>query len=498
MSEKDITTVRGLIEYFKKEGELLTTQEEVDPICEVTGVAKAFDGGPAVLFENVKGYPGHRIFVNAFGNRSRLAKIFDVSDPKKLKFKVLDAMKNPIPPEVVNDAPCQEVVITKDIDVLKTMPVTQSIENDPGRIIGGGNILISGPEIGRCISHKRTFFRGNDWASMSVNPTSHFEYFMFERRKENGKLPLTINIGTPPAVMTLAAAGLCQLVIPAGSDELAIAGGLQGEPVRVCKAKTVDTEAIADAEWVIEGYLDTSQVVWESDKAEETGDMWQPFFIEWHGYQGWARRAYKFQATAITHRGDNPIFYASLATALEAHTRSGSFVEAGVYDICNKICPGLVIDTNVLDCMHGIAGVVIQVKKRRRRDEGFARNMIVTNLASSTALAIVIVVDEDVNIYSAEDVLWALTTRVDPKKDIIGFGTDELKGPAPVGAADVAFGGFGGKTGFDATVPVDKKQAFDRGRHPRVNLEKWFDKKDVDMAKAMQNEYARFLAENRF
>ena len=498
MTGKDITNMRGTIEFLKKEGELLSAGKEVDPVCEVTGVAKAFEDGPAVLFENIKGYPENRILANVFGKRSRIAKIFGVDDPKEFKFKVLDAIKNPIEPEEVSDAPCQEVVITEDIDVLKTLPVTQSIENDPGRIIGGGNILLSGPGMGRCVSHKRTFFRGKDWASLAVNPTGHFEHFMFEKRKENGKLPITINIGTPPAVMAMAAAGLSQLAIPAGTDEIAIAGGLQGEPVKVCRAKTVDAEAIAEAEWVIEGYIDTTQVVWESDEAEKTGDMWQPFFIEWHGYQGWARRTYKFQATAITHRKENPIFYASLASVLESHTRSGAFVEATVYDLCNKMCPGLVVDTNVLDCMHGIAGVVIQVKKRRRRDEGVQKNLILANLVGSTALQMVIVVDEDVNIYSAEDVLWAIATRIDPKKDVLRFGAEDIKGPAPVAEPEVAFGGFGGKIGIDATVPVDKKRPFSRGKHPAVDLKKWFDEEEINKATAMQNEYARFLAENRY
>ena len=105
MDKKDITTIRGLVEYLQREDEILITEKKVDPLCEVIGVAKAFEDGPAVLFENVKGYPNHRILINVFGNGARVARIFGVADHKELKFKCLDAMKNPLPPKIVDNAP---------------------------------------------------------------------------------------------------------------------------------------------------------------------------------------------------------------------------------------------------------------------------------------------------------------------------------------------------------------------------------------------------------
>ena len=112
-----------------------------------------------------------------------------------------------------------------------------------------------------------------------------------------------------------------------------------------------------------------------------------------------------------------------------------------------------------------------------------------------------VVVDEDVNIYSAEDVIWALMTRVAPKEDIISFGLSEsgmavtserTEGPT------LARVGRLGRLGFDATVPFDSKDVYARKRHPKVDLEKWFTKEDIDKVWAQQNEYARFIAENRF
>jgi 4-hydroxy-3-polyprenylbenzoate decarboxylase len=325
--------------------------------------------------------------------------------------------------------------------------------------------------------------------------------FLTEFRKRKEKLPLTLNIGCPPAVMTVAASGSLHQAIPAGSDELAIAGGLQGFPVEICKAKTVDTYAIANAEWVIEGYLDPLQLVWESEEAEKTSDWQQPFLIEWRGYQGLARRAPKFKVTAVTHRKNNPIFYATVASGLECFTTSGSFVEAVIYDTCNHILPGLVENVSVLDSMHGNAGVVIQVKKKRREDDEFIKTLIMAAFTASVVLQLIIVVDEDINIYSAEDIIWVLMTRVKPKEDIIAFGMDEGVMPEVSGksaAASLARLGRLGKLGFDATVSFEGKPLWSRKQHPKVELEKWFTGEEIARVRAQQNEYARFISEYRF
>lgn len=109
MSKKDVTDMRGAIEFLKQqEGELLVTKEPVDPIYEVAGIQVALEEGPGIFFENIKGYPGMRSVGNIFSRRDRIAKLFDVDDWKKLKWKCLDAIKNPLPPIVVDNAPCQE------------------------------------------------------------------------------------------------------------------------------------------------------------------------------------------------------------------------------------------------------------------------------------------------------------------------------------------------------------------------------------------------------
>jgi len=487
---KDISTCRGLLEFLKEEGDLLNIKKEIDPIYEVSGVLKALENGPVLVFENVKGYPKQRIMCNIFSKIERVAKIFDVVNHRDLKFKGLNAFRNPIlPKEVSFDAPCQEVVITENIDILKTMPIIKYTETDPGRIIGGGVVFISGQDIGNCISYKRMHICGKDWASLAFIPGSHFEHWVLERRKENQNLPITINFCTPPAVMAVAATGGVSWAIPSGSDELAFAGGIQGKPVEICRAKTVDAHAIANAEWVIEGYMDTSSRIGESEEVEKKGDSLAPFFPEWHGHEGRARTTYKFKATAITHRKDNPILEVWLAHSLQLPNVYRLTNDGLVYELLNRISPGLVTDVNSLDGMKQM-GIVIQVKKRRRRDDGLIQQLILAAFSMINLLRIVIVVDDDVDIYNAEEILWALNTRLDPKEDmIIVPQTSEgvIDGPLrPVS-----------KIGFDVTASKEHQTLYWRGEYPRVDLEKWLSKEEIAKVRAQQSEYGRLLAKKK-
>ncbi len=499
MSKKYMSSMREVIEFLKERKEVLTVSSEVDPIYEISGILKSFDGGPAVLFENIKGYPQARNVGNIFSRMETIAKIFGIDDPRVFKFKCLEAIKNPILPKVVEDAPCQEVVITKDIDVMATLPIIKHTERDGGRILGGGNTLITGKYFGggSHLSFNRMNFRGRDWASLNASPPTHLGTAAIIKYR-NERVPLTINISTPPAVNIVAGGGLVHSVVPGGADELGIAGGLQGFPVEICKAKTVDAYAIAQSEWVIEGYLDP-ETVWETDEAEKIGEiMVAPFFPEWPGYLGRAMKLRKFQATAITHRRDRPIFFTPLAHSFEGSFAITPLREACFYEVAERCFAGLVVDVNIFHGLTAEGGVVYQVRKKRLREEGFQKNVLLAALAAGLGMRLVIAVDEDIDIYSAEDVLWALTTRVNPNTDIIqgargGRGTMMM----PIERLPALKGLFEGGIGVDATVPVEAKEEFERAKYPvdRVELGKWFSDEEIASARKLQNEYARLLAQ---
>ncbi|MBI2849210.1 MAG: UbiD family decarboxylase [Chloroflexi bacterium] len=499
----DISSARNAIAWLREEGDFYVVKDEVDPIYEVSGISKAFDGGPALLFEKIKGYPGHRIVSNLFSTRERTSKIFGVADPKKLKFKYLEAIRKPIPPRIGDSGPCQENVITKDIDVMATLPIIKHTEEDAGRILGGGNTFLYGPGFGSHVSFNRMHFQGKDWSSISLNLSSHFEHHVLERVKDKARVPVTINVLTPPAVITLAAGGMMHLTMPAGSDELGIAGGMQGYPVDICRAKTVDAWSIANAEWVIEGYVDTSQHVWESDEARRLEEAGQPakapFFPEYTGYLGRAQKSYKFQVTAITHR-HNPVFYAPLASSIECLNLCGAIREASFYDIGNRICPGLVIDAHIPEGFRAWGGVVIQVKKRRRRDEGYQRNILAAMFAASLGVRIAIAVDEDVDIYDPHDILWALTTRAEPTSDLIvnaGFRGVANWPTEKLETLSTAVVGIAGSWAIDATVPFGEKWKYKLGEYPKVDLSRWFTPDQIQRGQALQTDYARLCAQRR-
>jgi len=492
MGKKDITSCRGCLEFLKEQGELLVIEKEVDPIFEIAALTKALDNGPALVFEKVKGYPEHRVVSNLLSRLERMAKLFDVPEPREVKFAFTRAIKEPVPPKMVDSGPCQEVVITKDIDVLGRLPVIQQTPKDAGRILSGGNVLISGEAIGHCVTYKRMHFRGDDWASMAFNPGSHFEHWVLERRKEGKNLPLTINISPSPAVQFVAGAGSLQIGLPTGSDELGIAGGMQGAPVELCRAVTVDAYAIANSEYVIEGYIDTGQVVWENSEAEKEPKLPALFFPEAMGYMGRARSTYKFQATAITHRQQSPIFYAPLATTFEAIYVQTLPVHAVLYELLNRQWPGLVTDVNSLPGMK-VSGAIIQVNVRRRRDEEHIKSLILAALAACNILQTVLVVDQDIDIYNADEVVWALTTRLNPKEDVIlvpsgGKSSNLRRGlTTPSG---------GWRTGIDATIAYEQKPLYTRGEPiPPVDLDKWLGRDELARVRTQQSEYARLLAE---
>lgn len=164
--------------------------------------------------------------------------------------------------------------------------------------------------------------------------------------------------------------------------------------------------------WVIEGYLDTTQRAWENEKAENLGQWGKvPFFPEWAGFMGRCTKALKFKATAITHRKDKLIFYTPLA----------HFKEACFYELAERIVPGLVMDANIPYAIKQSSGVVFQIKKTRNRDEGLQRNLLMAAHSAELAMSLAIIVDEDVDIYSADELLWAITTKVNPASDIIMF-----------------------------------------------------------------------------
>ncbi len=503
MAKKDVTSVHGLVDFLKTEGELLEINNEVDPIYEISGIQKVLENGPTLLFNKIKGYPHARNIGNIFSRKDRPPKIFGLDTVRDLRLKCREALVHPLPPKVVKEAPSQEVVITRDINVMAYLPVTKYTERDGARIIGGNNTLLTGKWHGggTHMSFNRLNFRWPAACSLAIGAGSHLETAAhILHRGEH--IPVTLNIGAPPSCMMIAGAGFLHPLVQVGADELGFAGRLQDKPVEMVKCVTQDAYALANSEWVLEGYIDTKTKAWESDEAEKLGkEGVAPVFPEWTGYLGRAYRLLLFKCTAITHR-KNPIFFTPQANSFEGDMVGSAFREACFWEIADRIRPGLVTDVNILEGVAGWGGnIIFQVQKRRRADDGYQRQILSAAQANAIGLRLAVAVDEDINIYSTDDVMWALTTRVNPKRDlIVGAGGGMGQVLMPMERIELAAGNvqysFEGGMAFDATVPFSDKWNFERSHHPvdRVDVTRFVSAEDLDSIRARQSDYAKVMA----
>jgi 4-hydroxy-3-polyprenylbenzoate decarboxylase len=164
--------------------------------------------------------------------------------------------------------------------------------------------------------------------------------------------------------------------------------------------------------------------------------------------------------------------------------------EGAIYDACKRVNPRVFLNCHALPCFRGAFGVVLQTQTKFHRDEGQAANLISTALSIHPTLQWVIVVDEDVDIFSTDDVLWALVTRVNPKEDIvIHLGTR-------MGEIMPGFGrkGLQPRMGFDATTKVDDKWIMRRGAFEPTQLTRWLTQEEVNKwISLIESDYARSL-----
>jgi UbiD family decarboxylase len=484
-----LTDQRSALEFCASEGELLTIEKEIDPIYDMAAVAKSFDGGPALLFNNIKGCPNWRAVTNLLGRRERIARMFGTS-PEALPQRILQAVHAPVGHEMVDDAPCQENVIGERIDLAATLPIMKQTRLDVGPVISGGIVMVQyPPELAdRAHSFNLSFHRlyaglGKDWATLATLYNRHFLEVLYHHKDRDQEFPLTINLGTSPALAVLASGGAFPQIRAVGSDDLAIAGNLQESPVRICQARTVDAYAIADAEVVLEGTINYQEKVREDQGIEGGAPGKNYFFPEFLGYQGIAERAFKFEVSAITFR-NHPQYYTPLADSCESSHLGSLITMASIYHACRSAAPNVFVNCNILDSMRGILGVVIQCKVRHPLQQGTSQRLISAALGAIKDLKWVVVVDEDVDIYDPADVLWAITTRTRAEEDI-----NIIKG--------TGVGLFSSQWSVDTTVPLQDKYRALRPGFEQSDLRQWLSEDDIRKGQALMNEGARSIARRR-
>jgi 4-hydroxy-3-polyprenylbenzoate decarboxylase len=313
--------LRETLERLQAEGDLVVTDKPVDPDLEITGLQKHLDGSCPVLFNNVKGKPNHRVVTNLFGDMNVINKMFGWANDVERTAKLAHALSHPLKPVEIpqNQAPCQEHVIEKPDDVNKYMVPIRHTTYEPELTVGSGIRCVTGAQFdgGSDLGYNRMNFRWGNVGTFQISPGSHMWQVVNKYYKEDQPVPITMCFGVPPACTLLAGAGFDYAILPMGCDEIGVAGAVQGTPIRLVKARTVDAMALADAEVVLEGYVNPATAASKPRKRKMPAYKAATTSIP-SGRAIWGKsyKAPTFHVTAVTMRKPEtkPIIVASAYT----------------------------------------------------------------------------------------------------------------------------------------------------------------------------------------
>jgi len=423
--------LREFLAFLEDKGELRRIKKAVDTRYEIAAyVRKTSDiKGPALLFENVKNFD-IPVVGGLFATRKRALLALGAESDRYMD-RFIEAFDHLVPARLVPSGPCKEVIYKgKDIDLTR-FPVPIFSARDSAPFITAGLVISRDPETGKKnTSIYRLQVHGPNRLGVKAQQLAR-QHRKAEARGE--PLPVAIAIGTEP-VLHLAT----QWDAPYGVDEMAFAGALRGEPVEVVRAETVDLEVPATAEIVIEGHV-------LPDVREQEGP-----FGEVGGYYTPGYPKPVIEVTAITHR-KNPIFQAALTgmPTTENHILRQIPMEAAYYWDLKKRHPG--VTAVHFPAAGAILFMVVIAMKQAYQYE--ARNLIAT-MFGTRRNKIVIVVDDDVDIFDMEKVLWAVATRCQPDEDVIIFSRLSTSGMDPSARRVEGTDSFWNSgLGIDATKP---------------------------------------------
>ena len=432
--------------------------------------------GPAMTFENVKGHQGAKVVIGLLASRKRVGYLLN-SKPEKLGFMMRDAVKNAIAPVVVDKAKaqCQEVVhlaTDEGFDIRKLIPAPTNTPEDAGPYVTLGMCYASDVETGESdVTIHRLCLQSKDEISMFFTPGARHLGAFREKAEALGKpLPISISIGVDPAIEI--ASCFEPPTTPLGFNELSIAGAIRGKAVELAPCVTIDEKCIANAEYVIEGELLVGARVRE-DQNSNTGKA----MPEFPGYTGPANAELPvIKVKAVTHRV-NPIMQTCIGPSEEHVSMAGIPTEASILDMVERAMPGRVQNVYAHSSGGGKFIAVIQFKKTVPSDEGRQRQAALLAFSAFPELKQVILVDEDVDIFDTNDVLWAMTTRMQADVDIVtipGVRCHPLD-PSndPACSWSIRDHGIACKTIYDATVPFNQKARFQRAKFMEVDVKKF-------------------------
>jgi len=435
--------LRSWLDLLRREGELVEVDAEVDPHLEVTEIVdrtvKA--GGPALLFRNPKGSE-HPLLINQFGTERRMAMAFDAPSLDAVSEKLTNVLEMQPPqgllekvrglgklkkladsmPKRVGGGPCQELVLEPNLDLL---PIQHCWPGDPAPFITLPAVITKDPRTGtrnvgmyrmQKIDSRSTFMH---W---QIHKDGRMDWLATE-----GRIPVAVALGCDPVTTYSASAPL-----PKHIDEFMLAGFLKGSPVELVPCKSIDLEVPANAEIVLEGYIEAGELGTEGPFGDHTGyySPAEPFPI--------------FRLTAMTMRRN--AIYPSIVVGIPPQEDAwlGKATERIFLPAIKMTVPEIVdFDLPVAGAFHNCA--IVSIKKAF---PGHAKKVMhaIWGLGMLSLTKTVVVVDEFVDVHDYNEVFFHVGANVDPKRDvIISEGPlDQLDHAAQMYC-------YGGKLGIDAT-----------------------------------------------
>jgi len=462
-----IEDIHEFITELEKNGELKRVKTEVDSNLEIAEILRRemYSNGSAILFENVKGYD-IPVLGNAFGSMKRLEIGLEMTDFTEIGQRIADMTKMDIPsgflnkikklPELSKMASSFPKAETRGPVTERTssdasfddLPILKSWPNDAGRFITLGLVATIHPETGvRNLGVYRMQIIDKTHAIMHWQKHKRGAHHGDISKDRGEKIPVAIIIGGEPATIFSSIAP-----VPEGLDKYLFAGITRKEGIKTVKCKTIDLDVPANAEIVLEGYVDP----------EDTRD--EGPFGDHTGYYTPAEPFPTFTLTGIMRRED-PIYVTTVVgKPILEDAYIGKVIERSFLPLIRMLQPEVVdYSMPAAGWFQGLA--IISIKKRY---PGQAKKVMMGlwGMGQLSLTKTFVVVDDDINVHNMNDVIWAITTRADAARDTIIINntpTDTLDPASPLV-------NLGSKMGIDATQKT-KEEGYEREIQQQVKVD---------------------------
>ena len=478
--------LRGFIKILEERGQLKRISALVDPDMEIAEISNRMlqKGGPGLIFENVKG-ASFPVAVNLMGTVERICWAMNMEKPEELETlgKKLSMLQQPKPPKKISQAidfgkvlfdvikakpgrdffpPCQQVVIEgNDLDLNK-LPLIRPYPGDAGKIITLGLVITKDCETGiPNVGVYRLQLQSNNTMTvhwLSVRGGARHLRKAAERGK---KLEVAIALGVDPLIIMAAATP-----IPVDLSEWLFAGLYGGSGVNLAKCKTVDLEVPADSEFVLEGTITPGEVLPDGP------------FGDHMGYYGGVEDSPLVRFQCMTHRKD-PIYLTTFSGLPPKEEAMMAIALNRIYTPILRQQVSEIVDFFLPMEALSYKAAIISIDKAYPGQARRAALAFWSALPQFTYTKFVIVVDKDINVRDPRQVVWAISSKVDPTRDVF------ILPNTPFDTLDFASEklGLGGRMGIDATTKIPPETEHEWGEPL---------KSDPDVAATVEKRWAEY------